>query len=56
MEPPGIGEGASDAEPSVFDGFRFAAPVLLCRVPGDGVGEALATADAVVLVPVVPCC
>ena len=43
-------------EPSVFDGFRFAAPVLLCRVPGDGVGEALATADAVVLVPVVPCC
>jgi hypothetical protein len=29
VEPPGSGEGASDAEPSVFDGFRFATALLL---------------------------
>jgi hypothetical protein len=46
----GDGEGAS-TEPSVFGGFRFAA---LCRF-GDGVGDALVTAGAVV-VAVVPCC
>jgi hypothetical protein len=56
VEPPGSGEGASDAEPSVFDGFRFATPVLLCRAREGGVGEAWAIVDAVVLVPLVPCC
>ena len=53
--PPGDGEGASDAEPSVFDGFLFATPLLLWRVRGAGVGDAAVTAGAVV-VPVVPCC
>jgi hypothetical protein len=47
---PGEGEGAS-TEPSVFGGFRLAA---LCRA-GDGVGDGLVTAGAVV-VAVVPCC
>ena len=51
----GDGEGASVAEPSVFGGFLFATPVLLCRVRGAGVGVALVTAGAVV-VAVVPCC
>ena len=56
VEPPGIGDGASDADPSVFDGFRFAAPALLCRVRSAGLGEAWAIAADVVLVPLVPCC
>ena len=50
----GDGEGISDAEPSVFGGFLFA-PEALCRVR-DGVGVGLATAGAVVVVAVVPCC
>ena len=50
----GDGEGISDAEPSVFGGFLFA-PEALCRVR-DGVGVALVTAGAVVVVAVVPCC
>src|SRR5439155_703784 len=48
------GEGASDAEPSVFGGFLFAAPVLLWRARGVGVGDAAVTAGFVVAV--VPCC
>src|SRR5437773_3592910 len=50
----GDGEGASDAEPSVFGGFLFAAPVLLWRARGVGVGDAAVTAGFVVAV--VPCC
>ena len=56
VDPPGIGDGASAAEPSVLDGFLFATPVLLCRDLDGGVGEAWATAGAVAEVPVVPCC
>ena len=53
----GDGEGISDAEPSVFGGFLFAAPADLCRVRVfDGVGDGLVTAAAVVVVAVVPCC
>jgi hypothetical protein len=37
--PPGDGEGAS-TDPSVFGGFLFAAPALLCRARGDGLGDA----------------
>jgi hypothetical protein len=52
VDPPGIGEGASAAEPSVFDTFLFATPLLLCRDLLAGVGDGMAA--AVVVVPVVP--
>jgi hypothetical protein len=50
VDPDGIGEGAS-VEPSVFGGFLFADFFL-----GAGVGDALVTAGAAVLVAVVPDC
>ena len=50
----GDGEGASLAEPSVFGGFLFAAPALLWRARGVGLGDAAVTAGFVVAV--VPCC
>ena len=50
VDPEGIGEGAS-LEPCVLGGFLFADAFF-----PDGVGDGLAIADAVVLVPVVPDC